>query len=147
MIQKDGSYEVIKAYYDALNGNVSVDGATIPVYSFAPKATTGHRIIIGAPISTETDTVTAFTRDISFDVEIVTDFSGGSASYKKAADISDAVQRLLKTAIGSNLALDGSDHEIYHSYLELENVLTEDTDYGVIIRKILTYRNIVQQLT
>jgi len=147
MIQKDGTYEIIKAYYDALNTKVTVDAVTIPVYSFAPKGTTGNRIIIGTPIDTEADTVTSFGRDYSIDIDCVTEFAGGNASYKKAFDIADAVCRLIKTSIGGNLAVSGSDHAVIHSYLELGNTLTEDTDTGTIIRRILTFRNLVQQLT
>ena len=147
MILKDATYELIKAYYDALYTKVTVDAIVLPVYSFAPKGTTGNRILIGLPIDTEFDTVTSFGRDYSIDVDCLTEFTGGSASYKKAFDIADAVSRLIKTAIGGNLTLDGANFEVIHSYLELGNTLTEDTDTGTIIRRILTFRNIVQQLT
>jgi len=147
MIQKDGTYELIKAYYDALSTKVTIDAVVIPVYSFAPKGTTGNRIIIGTPIDTEADTVTAFTRDYSIEIDCLTEFAGGNASYKKAFDMADAVTRLIKTSIGGNLTMSGSDHKIFHSYLELSTTLTEDTDTGTIIRRILTFRNLVQQLT
>lgn len=110
--------DIKKAYYTALNGNVTYSGNTIPVYSIAPKSSDPPYIILGTTSLIESGTKSDFLYDVTLFIEVVTT----DQSKAEMLSITNQILTLIKPNTTSvltltnytmvNLVLDGIEDSI-----------------------------------
>ena len=94
--------DIKKAYYAALNGNISYAGVNIPVYSIAPKSTDPPYIILGTTSLIEVGTKSDFLYDVTLFIEVVTT----DQSKAEMLSITNQILTILKPTTGSVLDLE-----------------------------------------
>jgi hypothetical protein len=87
---------LIPAYFDALNGNVIVQGVTLPIYdSEAPTGDFGSYILLGDRTTTQTQYRGGFTQEATLLVDIVV--KGDNFGFEDCEDAADQVLSLINS--------------------------------------------------
>jgi len=142
-IAKDPSNTYRKAYFDKLNGQISLlTGKFIPVFDVVPADAVTPYIILSSTILTPIANSDAFIYSGSVVIDIVTRFPTGGGQ-KLANDIANAVFE--KILVRGNFHTD-EDWNIYTSSLNDTRILESQSQTGYVIRKLITFKNSIQQL-
>jgi len=135
---KNPSYEILKTIYAALNGQVTINSVTVPVYTFAPTGVNRY-IWLAALRGSEDWTKDEFGGNWFIDINCIDRVANGQENMKVVFDIADQVMQTLQPTPNAKLSLgDGiTDHR-----LQLVNSrdLTELTEDGVEFRVLLEWR-------
>lgn len=144
---KDVSLKLREEYFRLLNGNVVVNAVTIPVYDTPTSSASIPYILIDTFTELNDDDKDQFGSDIIQSIEVVTSFSVGNYGGKKQSDeITSIVKNLIKTSKGSdNFDLSPNFHNIT-TKLERSNTLTEQNSTDYIVRRIIEFRHLIQEL-
>jgi hypothetical protein len=137
---KDADFVLRKAYTDAIKGNVSYNGKTIPLYDRVPNDAKPPWIKFGSFATIDSSDKDAFTTERLVSLEVHTAFIRGGG--KKQADLIS--NQILQLIIGQ--ALDGSpDFNFLEQRLESLDHVEDITPDRYIYNKILIINNFVEQ--
>jgi hypothetical protein len=133
---------IVKGVYSALNGNVTLGGETIPVYSTMPQGVEGYYIYISSLRNQEDYTKQNFGGTVRFDVKVISPTLEDSGSKLGMYDIATQVMEILRPTRAGNLALD-DDLKNKLFYLEdsreLEDVTPTGKNYQVVLSMLCEY--------
>lgn len=140
---KDPSFIYRKAYFDKLDNQISViSGHTIPIYDIADNTVTPPFIILSNTTLTPISTTSNYGYNATITLDIVTRFLTGGGK-KLVDDIGNKIFE--KIIIRDNFYQDSNWH-IYTSSLDKSIYLESESTGGYTIRKLITFRNHIQQL-
>jgi hypothetical protein len=116
------------AWYNRLNGNVSYNSASIPVFrEDANMIPDSHYILIRAAGSRNERTSDAFIKKVSLFIQVVTKFSGAEGINDSVVDeIDEQIQNLINPTVLDDGLTDGD-------YFQILNVNPEDETYETFI--------------
>jgi hypothetical protein len=132
------------AYYNALNGNVSYGGSTVPVFDVVPPTQEFPYIVLGSQAIVHEGTKTSFGVQAIMDVDVVTGFEGSFGGKSQVYDISDEVVQLIVTRAQTHFSLSG--FSCYVSELESSTILEEITETHILFSNKLRFRHLIQEL-
>ena len=138
---KDPSDQIIGAFYTALNGNLSYGSTNWPVYTSSPSGT--DYVLIGDLDLVDASAKIERLHEGTIIVEVVNGGNNKTFSRKKVNDISDDI---LSRIAYVYLTMTGFSF-VVAPYVEAMNTFEETTDTEIVVRKLITFRFIVQQTT
>ena len=140
---KDPGYEIRKAYFNLLNGNLSLNGVNIPVYDRVPPEEKGHYVVISEQTATDESSKGCYSLDTTILFDVVTRYKKGGG--KKDADmISNQITEAVIVRYYFPV-LEG--FKIYAVRLDNSNYLETLEPNNYTVRKLIRVRVYVQQIT
>ena len=143
---KDASHFIRKQGYDALNGNITLNSATVPVYNVVPSsASTPYILITSVSNSIADDIKDTYLNDIITDVEIVTAFDTNTGGQ---LDANLAMNQITQILVDRTSFFNMSSNNFKCVSAQNNGVayIITDTETETIYRGILTLSNLVEEL-
>ena len=138
------SEELQKAYYTALNGNITSGGSNVPVFDVVPPGTDYPYVVLTGQNVVETNFNTdKRITEIVTDVDEVTGFDGSFGGKKQMFDISDQVIGIIRKVPGSYLSLQG--FTMLTSTLDSTVSIQEQSETNVLFINRLRFRHKIQE--
>lgn len=132
------------AYYQALNGNISHDGNSVPVYDVVPPTAEYPYLLLGSQSTIEDPTKDDFGYEIVIDVDVVTGFEGSFGGKSDVYDISQDVINTIRTRTPNYLSLSG--YSMVTTTLDSSFILQEHHETHVLYINKLRFRHKIQEL-
>ena len=144
---KEVIHRVRKALLDKLNGNVTLRGATVPIYNRIPSNATYPFIRIYSVSNDEVDqNRTSYITETITRLEVITRFSGDSGGELDSNLITDAILKIVRTRSADYINIDDEGFNVFTSTVAGINYLTEDSDDYTYFRTIIELSNRIQQI-
>jgi hypothetical protein len=141
---KDVGYSLRKAYYDKLNGAVTLNSVAVPVYDNVPDSANYPYIQISNISVVDNSTKDNFNNNCVVTVQVFTGTDGTNYSKADADTISNQVMTLLINR--SSLPNAAPDFKVITNLLESTGYIESQFDGFYEVRKVIRIRNIVEQL-
>ena len=141
---KDVGYSLRKAYYDKLNGAVTLNAVAVPVYDNVPDSANYPYIQISNISVVDNSTKDNFNNNCVVTVQVFTGTDGTNYSKADADTISNQVMQLLINR--SSLPNAAPDFKVVTNLLESTGYIESQFDGFYEVRKVIRIRNIVEQL-
>jgi len=143
---KDASHFVRKSVYEALNGNVTLDSANVPVYNVVPSSATSPYILITSLQNNIVQNIKdTFLMQVQTQIDVVTSFDTNTGGQLNANLIMNQITNLLVSR-NSFFDLSSNNFKCVSSQNDGIAYVTDDTATETIFRAILTLTNDVEQL-
>lgn len=144
---KEVIHRVRKALLDKLNGNVTLRGATVPIYNRIPSNATYPFIRIYSVSNDEVDqNRTSYITETITRLEVITRFSGDSGGELDSNLITDAILQIVRTRSADYINIDDEGFNVFTSTVAGINYLTEDSDDFTYFRTIIELSNKIEQI-
>jgi len=144
---KEVIHRVRKALLDKLNGNVTLRGATVPIYNRIPSSATYPFIRIYSVSNDEINqNQTSYITETITRLEVVTRFSGDSGGELDSNLITDEILKIVRTRSADYINIDDEGFKVFTSTVAGINYLTEDSDDFTYFRTIIELSNKIQQI-
>lgn len=144
---KEVIHRVRKALIDKLNGNVTLRGATVPIYNRLPSNATYPLIRIYSVSNDEIDqNQTSYITETLTRLEVITRFSGDSGGELDSNLITDEILQIVRTRSADYIDLEAEGFKVFTSTVEGINYLTEDGDDFTYFRTIIELSNRIEQI-
>ena len=138
------SEELQKAYFTALNGQLSIGGSNVPVFDVVPPDTDYPYVhLAGMNVVESNFNIDKRITDIITDVDVVTGFDGSFGGKKQAYGISDQVIGIIRKVPGSYLSLSG--FTMLTATLDSAFVREEQNDTHTLFINRLRFRHKIQE--
>lgn len=129
-----------KAFFAALNNNLTYDGAILPVYdSFSDEDNGAHQVMITNMNGENQDDKVSFASDWTLVLDIVTR-TDGSGNKSIADAIGEQITTILQPSRKTTGLTIDSPFQLLNLQLQSSRYLEEETDTRYLVRKLLTYR-------
>jgi hypothetical protein len=141
---KNSYLYILRSFYAALNGNVTVDGDTIPVYSGIPSNSISDYIYLGEHTSVDWGGGDMFGREETLTIQILSRENPDYPDKTRVNEIADQVLQILKPSFRTEMVLDN--FEMVGMYLENQfndYALGDNDSYN---RIILVFKYLLQQV-
>ena len=143
---KDASHIISKQVFDALNGNITLNSATVPVYNVVPSsASTPYILITSVSNSIADDIKDTYLNDIITDVEIVTAFDTNTGGQLDANLAMNQITQILGDRT-SFFNMSSNNFKCVSAQNNGVAYIITDTETETIYRGILTLSNLVEEL-
>ena len=144
---KEVIHEVRKALIGKLAGNVTLNGATVPIFNRLPSSATYPLIRIYSVSNDEVDqNRTSYITEVITRLEVITRFSGDSGGELDSNLITDQILQLVRTRSVDYIDLSSDNLSAFTSEVAGINYLTEDGDDFTYFRTIIELSNKIEQL-
>jgi len=144
---KEVIHEVRKALIGKLNGNITLNGATVPIFNRLPSSATYPLIRIYSVSNDEVDqNRTSYITEVITRLEVITRFSGDSGGELDSNLITDQILQLVRTRSVDYIDLSSDNLSAFTSTVAGINYLTEDGDDYTYFRTIIELSNKIEQL-
>jgi hypothetical protein len=141
---KDVGFSLRKAYFNKLNGSVTLSGSNVPTYDNVLDSATYPYIQISNISVVDESTKTNFNNNCVVTIQIFTGTDGTNYTKSDADNISNQVMLLLLNR--SSLPDASADFKVITNSLESTNYIESQYDGFYEVRKVIRIRNIVEQL-
>lgn len=132
-------------YYSALNGSVTVSGDTLKVYNKVPPDASPPYIRIGSDTGSEMIDKDAFGWNLTQRVSVVYRFQGKEGGEKLGETAKNQIMKIIRKDPNNILDL-GSDWNHIITRLEAQNKIEQQTSDGYVIKHVMTFRHVIEQL-
>jgi len=139
---KSPATQLQTSYYSLLNGNVSYDSTTVPVYTTVPETPTYPYIHLGQYTETDDSTKSDFGNECTFSLTIVDRFGGNFGSEASIYSIWNDLKQIIRTRpIGLSL----TDFSVLTSVVD--NSITREEKTETYLYKIMEcrFRHLIRQ--
>ena len=130
------------AYFNKLNNQIIINGIIIPVYDVVPDTAKAPYIIISSSTLTPILNNSGYGYSANMTIDIVTRFNSGGGK-KLVDDISNEIFKIILTR--EKFYKDENWH-IYTSKLDSTRYFENQSGTGIVIRKLISFENKIQQL-
>jgi len=133
---------LIPAYYTALNGQITINGTTLPVYDgmAAPNADSSY-IMIGERTSSQLNAKCSFTSECFVLIDIV--LKGYGYGFKDSEEAADQILDIINS--NANL-VPSSSFQVVTTSVQSINNLSGLNDADNVFRTLIRFRNVVTQI-
>ncbi len=138
---KDTGTELRKWYYDQLSGMTFLASVAVPVYDHVPFSETYPYILLADNFQTAVNDKDQDLTLNSFEVQVVTHFQKNEGGKLQADGIAEQIFDQVANQTGTTTTF-----TILTSSFESSNYLETITDTGILIRKIIKFNHILQEL-
>lgn len=143
---KDVSKILRTKYYEILNGNITLNGANVPVFDSVPFDTDFPYILLSTITQLNEDDKDSFGTETVQTIDIVTGYSNGSYGGASDSDsIANQVKELIKPNKNSNVFDLSPNFTNIISIFERDNTIRENTDTNYIVRRLIDIKHVIQQ--
>lgn len=140
---KDVSEILQQSYFQALN-NISVGSIEVPFVDIALPNQPKPYIAVIAIDSVRFDDKDKFGQNVDVTLEVVTGQKSNASSSRLAQQITNAVTQVI--ALGEGFADLSPDFNMITSTCEAITTIKEITDNEVVIRRILVFNHLIEEL-
>lgn len=135
---------ILRSFYAALNGNVTVDSDTIPVYSSLPSNMVEDYIYLGEHTSNDWGGGDMFGREETLTIQILSRENPDYPDKTRVNQIADQVLQILKPSFRTEMVLDNFDMVGLHLDNQFNDYAVGDNDsYS---RVILVFRYFLEEV-
>jgi len=138
------SFALQEAYFNALDGQITIDGAVVPVYDVVPEGADYPYIVLADQIVRERNDKNTFGTDIIMQLDIVTGFEGAYGGKKQMYNITDAVINIIRTRSAGYFNLPG--FNVYRTSLDLASFIQDETDSHILYINRIRFRHFIEEL-
>jgi len=135
--------ELQKAYYTALNGNITYNGSNVPVYDAVPESASYPYIRLAEFFVTPDNTKDTYISNVITQVDVVTAYDGSFGGKKASQNISDQITRIIVTR-GSYLPLNG--FNMFVSTLDIASSFETQTESHNLYIKRIRFSHKIEEL-
>lgn len=132
------------AYYTLMNGNITYDGVTVPVYDAIPSNPVYPHIKIGERTGIEDSNKSYFGENVTQTITITDRFGGNFGSRKAIYSIANQIKQIVRVR-PDPFSLTGFNNVV----TKLDNEMTwrDEQDSYIYFYQSLRFRHFIQQLT
>lgn len=144
----DASSDLRQAYYNKLNGAITVQNQLVPVYTFKSDPSKMLLIVLGNIAEVESGgNKSRFGKEVTVNVDIQHFITGkGSVTTTLIDQVSTQIQNMIESNRAGNLFPIGSNWKVISSRLLLSQQIHADTDTGQLMRKVLVFVHTIKQI-
>ncbi len=146
---KDATNYILSEFFRLLNGNISYEGTPVKVFALEQdEADTDNLFIrLYAAQTTEFNTKTNFGSKVYINLDIVNRLSGGERTEHKVNDVANSIGQLILPTPSSTGLSNSTEFQLVNVKAGGPSVsLSDRSNTDLIIRKIITFEVIVNQL-
>jgi hypothetical protein len=133
---------LIPAYFDALDGNIIINGEALPVFDGeAPATTTGSYILLGDRTSTQVQAKGAFQSEVTLLVDVV--IKGDIFGFKDSEDAAEQIMQLINSDENPQCS---SSFQVVTTSIQSTNNLNGLNRTDNIFRTLIRYAHKVNQI-
>jgi hypothetical protein len=136
-------------YFEALDGVLSYNGATIPVYdsSSIPADAVQPYVLLSDVFATELGegSKSSYGQEVIFECRVVTKYLNAFGGKKQASNISDQIIQRIRTRQAGYLDL-SPDFYMIKSELESTNSFEELVSDGILVNRIIRFNHTIQEV-
>lgn len=136
---------LIPAYFDILDGNISVQGITLPVYDAEAPANEngdfGSYILLGDRSSQQTQAKGRFTSEVFLLVDVC--IKGNNFGFEDSEDAANQIMQLINSDANPDCT---PDFQVVTTSIQSTNNLTGINKTDNVFRTLIRYRHLVNQL-
>ncbi len=136
-------------YFEALDGNLLLNGVNVPVYDSSAVLADAVQpyVLLSEVFATEIGegSKSSYGQEVIFEVRVVTKFDNSFGGKKFASIIADQVIQRIRTRQDGYLDL-SPDFYMIKSELESTNTLEELIPDGVLISRIIRFNHTIQEV-
>jgi hypothetical protein len=142
---KEPSYLIRKKVYDALDGNITLNSATLSVYNVVPSSGSYPYIYIYSISNDNTESnKSKYISSIITRVEVITAFDTNTGGQLDCNLAMNQITQLLVSQ-SSYFDLSSDNFNVYGARNNGITYITEDTDTQTLYRAILSFESTVEQ--
>lgn len=139
-------HHIRQKIYNALNSNITLNSATVPVYNRVPTNSAYPYIWIYSLSTNEVDqNASKYNLECITRIECVTRFNGDQGGDLDSNRLVNSVVSLLRTRSAGYFDLSSSNFKVYTSTVESINYIQEDAEDHTYFRGIIELSNRVEQ--
>ena len=139
---KLADFPLRKSYFDALKGNVTYNGKTVPTYDRVTNSAGSPRIKLGNQATINDQDKDKYNTEILMTIEVYTSFKRGGGK-RQADEIANQITQLI---IGQTLDL-SPDFVCHEQRLESVDFIEDITGDAYVYNKIIIINNLIEQIT
>lgn len=144
----DASSDLRQAYYNKLNGAITVQSQPVPVYTFKSDPSKTLLIVLGNIAEVESGgNKNRFGKEVTVNIDVQHFITGkGSVTSTLVDQVSSQIQNLIEfSRAGSSFPI-GPNWKVISSRLLLSQQINADTDTGQLMRKVLVFVHTIKQI-
>jgi len=142
---REAFHHIRKKYIDALNGNVTLNAASVPIYNRVPSDASTPFIRIYSHESNEIDqNNTSYTTELITKIECVTSFQGDEGGEYQLNLVVDQVLDIIRTRTNEDLSAEG--FNVYTTTMDRVRYLEDYEEFDTYFRAIIEISNRVQKI-
>ena len=142
---KDPSHLIRKEVYDALNGNITLDGSALPVYNVVPDNGSIPYIYIYSVSNENTeDNKSNYISNITTRIEVVTAFPTNTGGQLDCNLAMNQITQLLVSK-SSFVDLSSDNFNVYNAINGGITYITNDNNTDTVYRAVLEFESNVEQ--
>lgn len=141
---KNPSNDLRTAYYNALNGFITVNGVLVPIYSkIVPANNPQIYIILSTETGTQEKNKDRGLREHTLVIDIVTLFDAFTGDVSKANEIEEKVSQIINNGTQINLS---PRFNCITTREEQNQEIIIQTSLETIIRKVVRYAHLIEEI-
>jgi len=141
---REAFHHIRKKYIDALNGNVTLNAASVPIYNRVPSDASTPFIRIYSYEGNEIDqNNTSYTTELITKIECVTSFQGDDGGEYELNLVVDQVLDIIRTRTNEDLSAEG--FNVYTTTMDRVRYLEDYEEFDTYFRAIIEISNRVQK--
>jgi hypothetical protein len=142
---KDATAILQTKWFESLNGELEYNSVNVPFYDTVPPDAPDLYVVFSDISSFEETDKTAFGQEINVTIEIISRFSVGYFGSSNAVDsVANQIFELIRTRTGIDLSPNFNN---YILTITTDNKFKETTQTHYVIRRVITFNHIIEQLT
>lgn len=135
-----------EAYFNALNGNITLNAVNVPVFDRVTNTQEYPYIHLSTQTQSDTSNKQTFTSDTTMLIDIVTAFDNGFGGKKDSDTIAEQVLDIVRTMVSDGYIAVDSQIKIVTATLDDSYNIESQNATHTIYRKLLRIRNKVEQI-
>lgn len=144
---KEAAHHIRKAYFDLLDGALTLDGNQVPVYDEMNEDFDGEAyVVLATQIDTDASNKSSFHTNHSITVDIVTRFLTSARKYPSEVIAEQILGLVLPTPVSTGLVSPPGLQITAVRLDDSQSIPVEQFDQWKVVRKILRFNHIVVQL-
>lgn len=142
---REAFHHIRKKFIDALDGNVTVNSANVPIYNRVPSTQTTPFIRVYSHLMEEIDqNRSSFNTELITKIECITSFEGDDGGEYELNQIVDQVLEIVRTR--SNVDLSAENFNVYTTTIDRVRYLEDYEEFTTYFRAIIEVSNRIQKV-
>jgi len=142
---REAFHHIRKKFIDALDGNVTVNSANVPIYNRVPSTQSTPFIRVYSHLMEEIDqNRSSFNTELITKIECITSFEGDDGGEYELNQIVDQVLEIVRTR--SNVDLSAENFNVYTTTIDRVRYLEDYEEFTTYFRAIIEVSNRIQKV-
>ena len=142
---REAFHHIRKKFIDALDGNVTVNSANVPIFNRVPSTQSTPFIRVYSHLMEEIDqNRSSFNTELITKIECITSFEGDDGGEYQLNQIVDQVLEIIRTR--SNVDLSTENFNVYTTTIDRVRYLEDYEEFTTYFRAIIEVSNRIQKV-